>query len=65
MANSWEGFSIPDVPEFDDWMTIQRETWHRRSEKALERLSRLQIESGKLRSGSRDSDSLDSNSPLQ
>ena len=46
-----EGFSLSDAPEFDEWMTIQREAWHRRVEQALERLSRLQIEAGRFEQG--------------
>ena len=46
-----EGFSLSDAPEFDEWMTIQREAWHRRVEQALERLSRLQIEAGRFDQG--------------
>lgn len=40
------GFSLPDAPEFDEWITIQREVWHRRVEGAFERLSKLQMAQG-------------------
>ncbi len=41
-----EGFSLPDAPEFDDWMMIQREIWHRRVGQAFDRLAQLQMEQG-------------------
>ena len=40
------GFSLPDAPEFDEWVTIQREVWHRRIEGAFERLAKLQVAQG-------------------
>ena len=41
-----EGFSLKDAPEFDDWMTLQREIWHHHIEQVFEQLSRAQAESG-------------------
>lgn len=34
-----EGFSLPDCPDFEDWLQIQRETLRRRALALLERLS--------------------------
>jgi DNA-binding SARP family transcriptional activator len=41
-----EGLSLPDAPEFDDWASLQRETWHRRVGAVLERLSAWQADAG-------------------
>src|SRR5437773_109213 len=40
------GFSVPDAPEFEEWTRTQREYWRRQQCRALERLARLQAESG-------------------
>jgi DNA-binding SARP family transcriptional activator/tetratricopeptide (TPR) repeat protein len=34
-----EGFSLPDAPAFDDWISIQREACHRQLETVYDRLS--------------------------
>jgi predicted ATPase/DNA-binding SARP family transcriptional activator len=45
-ADFLEGFSLPDAPEFDDWAAQQRERWHLRLGRVLDRLSQLQFEGG-------------------
>ena len=42
------GFSLSDAPGFDDWMTIQREVWHRRLGLILDRLSEIQFAHGEF-----------------
>lgn len=37
-----EGFSLPDVPVFDDWVTFQREHWHQQMSTVFDRLSEQQ-----------------------
>jgi DNA-binding SARP family transcriptional activator/tetratricopeptide (TPR) repeat protein len=34
-----QGFSLKDAPDFDDWMRLQRELWHRRVSLVFERLT--------------------------
>lgn len=41
-----EGFSLSDAPEFDDWMTVQRERWHFQLNNCFKRLSQRQLDSG-------------------
>jgi DNA-binding SARP family transcriptional activator len=41
-----EGFSLPDAPEFDDWASLQQESWHRYTEHVLDRLSAHLIDAG-------------------
>ena len=41
-----EGFSLPDAPDFDEWVCLQREVWRRRMEVVLDRLSLLYADSG-------------------
>jgi predicted ATPase/DNA-binding SARP family transcriptional activator len=40
----FEGFTLESSPDFDDWVSIQRQTWHRRMDKIFDRLSELQAE---------------------
>lgn len=40
------GFSLDDAPEFDDWATLQRETWHQRSADIFDRLAALLADGG-------------------
>lgn len=40
------GFSIDDAPEFDDWVTVQREFFHQQFVLVFDTLSRLQLEMG-------------------
>jgi len=42
------GFSLSDAPGFDDWVTIQREVWHRRMGLILDRLSEIQFAHGEF-----------------
>jgi DNA-binding SARP family transcriptional activator len=42
------GFSLGDAPEFDDWVGIQREVWHRRLGLILDRLSEIQFAQGEF-----------------
>ncbi|MHB8630229.1 MAG: AfsR/SARP family transcriptional regulator [Aggregatilineales bacterium] len=43
-----EGFSLADALDFDDWASLQRESWHRKATQVFEALSRLQFEGGDL-----------------
>ncbi len=43
-----DGFSLTDAPEFDDWSSFLRESWHRKAMLAFDWLSQLQFESGQL-----------------
>lgn len=36
------GFSLPDAPAFDEWVTFQREQWHHQMNTIFERLSQQQ-----------------------
>jgi DNA-binding SARP family transcriptional activator len=50
-ADTWrgeflEGFSLRDAPDFDEWTTLQRETWRKRMEVVLDRLSLLYADAG-------------------
>ncbi|MFC1936846.1 AAA family ATPase, partial [Chloroflexota bacterium] len=42
------GFSLGDAPDFDDWVAIQREVWHRRLGLILDRLSEIQFAQGEF-----------------
>lgn len=41
-----DGLSLPDAPEFDDWASLQRETWHRRLSVVMHRVSDWQASGG-------------------
>ena len=43
-----EGFSLSDAPEFDDWASMQRESFHRATTLVFDWLSQMQFESGEL-----------------
>ncbi len=43
-----EGFSLVDAPDFDDWVRLQREVWHRRMSAVFDALSHLQFTGGEL-----------------
>ena len=45
-----EGFSLRDAPVFDDWVRLQREYWHLRTNEVFDQLSHLQFEAGELAS---------------
>lgn len=40
------GFSLPDAPEFEDWVDLQRERWKRNAALIFARLSQLQLDAG-------------------
>jgi DNA-binding SARP family transcriptional activator/predicted ATPase len=41
-----DGFSLSDAPEFDNWASVQRETWHRNATHVFDWLSQLQLDGG-------------------
>ncbi|GAC1683325.1 MAG: hypothetical protein PVS3B1_23950 [Ktedonobacteraceae bacterium] len=41
-----QGFSLDDAPDFDDWVRLQRETWHHYMSAILARLSQLYFDRG-------------------
>ncbi|MDD2915532.1 MAG: AAA family ATPase [Gallionella sp.] len=41
-----EGFTLPDCPDFEDWLMMQRETLHRRALALLEQLSNCREQIG-------------------
>lgn len=45
------GFTLPDTPEFDDWVATQRQQSHRHLSDILARLSRTQADAGQIEAG--------------
>ncbi|HCI80147.1 MAG TPA: hypothetical protein DHW02_10710, partial [Ktedonobacter sp.] len=45
-----KGFSLADAPDFDDWVRLQREVWHRRMSTVFDALSYVQFTGGELAS---------------
>ncbi|GAB4417587.1 MAG: hypothetical protein Fur0044_13280 [Anaerolineae bacterium] len=45
------GFSLADAPGFDEWASVQRETWHRRMSAVFEQLSEQQAEERRFEAG--------------
>lgn len=43
-----EGFSLNDAPEFEYWISLQRQVWQRRASLLYEHLSQAQFEAGEL-----------------
>jgi DNA-binding SARP family transcriptional activator len=43
-----EGFSLSDAPDFDDWVSQQRERWHRQAGLVFDRLSQALFDGGEL-----------------
>lgn len=43
-----EGFALRGAPAFDDWLRLQRDSWHVRVNEIFARLSYLQFEAGAL-----------------
>jgi tetratricopeptide (TPR) repeat protein len=43
-----EGFSLGDAPDFEYWVSLERERWLRRSEAVFDRLSGLELGSGEV-----------------
>ncbi|MBI1876879.1 MAG: AAA family ATPase, partial [Chloroflexi bacterium] len=39
-----DGFSLPDTPDFDDWLSLQRERWHRAMHRVFDHLSQAQAD---------------------
>jgi DNA-binding SARP family transcriptional activator len=38
-GNFLDGFSLPDAPDFEDWLLLQRESWRRQANTVFDRLS--------------------------
>ena len=47
-GNFLDGFSLPDAPDFDDWVRFQREHWHHQMEELFDRLTQAQEEAGEV-----------------
>lgn len=47
-GNFLDGFSLPDAPDFDDWVRFQRERWHHQMEELFDRLTQAQEEAGEV-----------------
>ena len=47
-GNFLDGLSLPDAPDFEDWLLLQRESWHRQANSVFDRLSQWQTEAGEL-----------------
>ena len=45
-GNFLEGFAFTGAPEFDRWVSVQREHWHQQLESLYERLTRHWLDSG-------------------
>jgi DNA-binding SARP family transcriptional activator len=43
-----DGFSVSDAPEFETWMSGQRELWRQSIERVLDRLSQIEVEDGEF-----------------
>ena len=43
-----EGFSLDDAPDFEYWVSLERDRWRRRSEAVFDRLSGLELGSGEV-----------------
>jgi DNA-binding SARP family transcriptional activator/predicted ATPase len=47
-GNFLDGLSLPDTPDYEDWLLLQRESWRRRANTIFDRLSQWQAEAGEL-----------------
>ena len=47
-GNFLNGLSLPDAPDFEDWLLLQRESWRRQANTVFDRLSQWQTEAGEL-----------------
>ncbi len=47
-GNFLDGLSLPDTPDFEDWLLLQRESWRRQANTVFDRLSEWQTEGGEL-----------------
>src|ERR1700736_3911985 len=43
-----DGLSLPDAPDFEDWLLLQRESWRRQANTVFDRLSQWQTDAGEL-----------------
>src|SRR5215469_3708425 len=47
-GNFLDGLSLPDAPDFEDWLLLERESWRRQANTVFERLSGWQRDAGEL-----------------
>src|SRR5205085_12358054 len=47
-GNFLDGLSLPDAPDFEDWLSLQRESWRRQANTVFDRLSQWQRDAGEL-----------------
>ncbi|HET9920718.1 MAG TPA: AAA family ATPase, partial [Ktedonobacteraceae bacterium] len=47
-GNFLDGLSLPDAPDFEDWLLLQRESWRRQANTVFDRLSQWQTQAGEL-----------------
>src|SRR6266516_39479 len=47
-GNFLDGLSLPDAPDFEDWLLLQRESWRRQANTVFDRLSQWQRDAGEL-----------------
>ncbi len=47
-GNFLDGLSLPDAPDFEDWLLLHRESWHRQANTVFGRLSQWQRDVGEL-----------------
>jgi AAA ATPase domain/Bacterial transcriptional activator domain len=47
-GNFLDGLSLPDTPDYEDWLLLQRENWRRQANTVFDRLSEWQAEAGEL-----------------
>jgi predicted ATPase/DNA-binding SARP family transcriptional activator len=47
-GNFLDGLTLPDTPDFEDWLLLQRESWRRMANTIFDRLSGWQAEAGEL-----------------
>jgi DNA-binding SARP family transcriptional activator/predicted ATPase len=47
-GNFLDGLSLPDAPDFEDWLLLERESWRRQANSVFDRLSQWQTEGGEL-----------------
>src|SRR2546423_8008217 len=47
-GNFLDGLSLPDAPDFEDWLLLQRESWRRQANTVFDRLSEWQRDAGEL-----------------
>src|SRR5947207_2615735 len=47
-GNFLDGLSLPDTPDFEDWLLLQRESWRRQANTVFDRLSQWQAEGGEF-----------------